>query len=154
MTLQSFVGVLFEPDDIVEYRLIDPNGDQSIKQQWHAARRFARAVAWLTAQNAAGYGCYLGALPRTKASGAKAKAVALARVVFVDIDNVDLNEAQHKLRESGLPAPTLTVVSGGGVHFWWKLSQPMTELDRWSRIMRGMIAAIESALSCHGGSST
>ena len=33
VTLQSFVGVLFEPDDIVEYRLIDPNGDQSIKQQ-------------------------------------------------------------------------------------------------------------------------
>ena len=39
--------------------------------------------------------------------------------IFIDIDNVSIEEAQSRLDASGLPTPTVGIFSGGGVHYYW-----------------------------------
>lgn len=39
--------------------------------------------------------------------------------IFIDIDDVTVEEAEARLANSGLPQPTVAVFSGGGVHYYW-----------------------------------
>ena len=72
--------------------------------------------------------CYMGVLPRVQGGG-KAEHLRQCGWIWVDIDGGDETptEATHLLlaaiRERGLPKPHLVVVSGGGIHCYWRLEQ-------------------------------
>jgi hypothetical protein len=69
--------------------------------------------------------------------------------VFVDWDGVNLDECNDRIDRAGLPTPTAMVFSGGGHHAYWRLSEPITDLRRWTAIQKGLIAALHSDKAIH-----
>jgi hypothetical protein len=57
----------------------------------------------------------------------------------------DLDFAQSVVQDAGLPKPTFVVFSGGGLHFYWMLDEPITDLARWTRIQKGLIRKCKAA---------
>ena len=154
--LDRFVRCLFDPGDIVEIRRL-PCG----RSTWHRAADLPVLGDELARQNST-ENIYAGANPRVcKGDGSKADTcsggccgrcrlcVALARCAFVDLDETTLDQACFRLRESGLPAPTVIVVSGGGVHLYWRLAAPIPDLEQWSDVQSSLAARLNGDLSVH-----
>lgn len=133
-----FAAAIFAPTDIVEIRLLP-----SRKSEWVTADRLGEWVAPKD-QNV-----YVGANPRRMIGGRDADAVVMARCLFVDFDGVGLEEAAAKVSSAGLPEPTVVVASGGGVHCWWRLAEPMTDLVAWTLRQKALIAVLGSDKVIH-----
>ena len=134
----QFIASVFEPDDLVEVRLIPRKS---------CLFRMASEVTALDPQldqaSSEGQHVYIGANPRER-EGGTAQDVALARCLFVDLDKIETDEAAQRITDAGLPVPTLTVASGHGVHAWWRLTEPMTDLEAWSGAQRELIRMLNS----------
>lgn len=133
MDWRELFAAVFAPTDIIEIRTL-PNASSS----WFNAtdtEGIAAKVASSTTLNV-----YFGANPRRDRGGRKAADVPLARCLFVDLDGLSVDAAAMYLRETALPAPTAAVFSGGGVHYYWRLEEPITDLAAWSGRQRGIIA--------------
>jgi len=143
--LAQIADAVFSRGDIVEIRRIDrtkPAG-RNVVCTWHLAEELAELAASLLADNATA-DIYIGANPR-KARGAKGDAsVALARTLFADFDHATAAEVEAKLLADGMPAPTLTIATGHGVHCYWRLADEITDLAQWADITRDLIAHIGS----------
>jgi len=156
--LSRFAECLFDPTDTVEVRRLP-----AATSTWHLAGGLAKMAKAFATESEFGQSHYVGANPRTssgngiaaakcsadKRCGKCAACVALARSLFVDIDRCTLTEARHRLAETDLPAATVIVESGGGVHAYWRLLEPLEDLARWSRIQKGLIAALGSDPAVH-----
>lgn len=136
--MQRFAAAVFEPQDIIEIRTLP-----------------AKQSRWVTACELShraehdGQNVYIGANPRREKGGKDAASVALARCLFVDIDGVSIGEAESRLAKTGLPRPTCVVVSGGGVHFWWRLAEPITNLSEWTARQRAIIPLLGADKAIH-----
>jgi hypothetical protein len=75
--------------------------------------------------------------------------VAFARCLVADLDKTMLPEALAKLKASGLPSPSMIVISGHGVHFYWRLNKPITNLARWTAIQKRLIQLLGSDPAIH-----
>jgi hypothetical protein len=65
--------------------------------------------------------------------------------VFADFDGgVLVEDALSRVRAAGYPMPTAVVESGGGVHCWWRLTEPMSDPTAWHERMRAISAALGS----------
>ena len=135
---------LFEPTDIVEVRTLIPGKGGSSK--------------WVTAGKLAADGIdgipeggnvYFGANPRAETGGRSADHVSTFRCVWVDIDNCDVDSANHRWLDAGLPAPTAVVFSGGGVHLYWRLDEPITDAASWTRRQKRLIKLLNSDKAIH-----
>lgn len=105
-------------------------------------------VAWMGKYNQDGWGVYVGINARKKSGGKKAELVLLARCLFADFDKGETIEgARRNIRDSGLPEPTVLVNSGHGVHTYWRLATPITDLDQWQRRQKALIALLGSDAS-------
>ncbi len=131
-----FIVSVFEPHDLVEVRLIP------------ARRRLFSKVSAITARdrelddaNANGENVYIGANPR-RCNGGKAEDVALARCLLVDLDKVDPDTGLQRICGSGLPTPTCAVASGHGLHAYWRLVEPITDLKAWTASQKRLIALL------------
>jgi putative DNA primase/helicase len=130
------VAALFEPDDLVELRALP----EPVKRRWLRAEQVPKvpvAPAWR------GTNIHFGPNPRRRKGGTAAD-VALARCLFVDIERVTAQEAAASVAGAGLPDPTAIVSSGGGVHVYWRLAEPLTDLDIWTARQKALIAALGS----------
>jgi hypothetical protein len=126
----DFFGAIFEPDDIIEFRPLPP----SAGRKWATLREeLPDIVAWLERLNRdenQRVHAYFGANPRRSKGGGLAENVKLARCLFADFDGgVYYEDAMARIKAAGLPWPTAILESGGGVHAWWRLEQPMTDAD-------------------------
>lgn len=139
----KFVAALFEPDDLVEVRLLPGK-----VQDYVAAESLVDHVPKWIEQNNAGQHIYFGANPR-KQRGGTTKDVALVRCLFVDIDNIDVEEAIERLEKSGMPRPTVIVRSGHGLHIYWRLTKPITDFERFRRAQKYLIGQMDSDPSIH-----
>ncbi len=155
--MEQFAHCVYDPHDIVEVRTLPDK-----RSRWCEASQLLGLAEQLATVNRGGAHVYAGVNPRSCCgNGTRAdecaggqcgkchRCVPLARCVFVDIDKIDLNGARYRLKESDLPAPTMIVHSGGGVHFYWRLNQPLTDLDLWSRIQRRIIGQLDSDPAIH-----
>lgn len=138
-----FVTCLFEPDDLMEVRLLP-----SKRQTFARAGQLLGSDADLQAANDAGENIYIGANPRRQ-NGGKAVDVALARCLFVDIDGTAVDEARRRIRESGVPQPTIEVASGHGLHAYWRLTEPMQDLAAWTAAQKQLIGLLRSDSKVH-----
>jgi hypothetical protein len=88
---------------------------------------------------------YFGINPR-KAHGLRGDSnVAVFRALFADFDGgTTPDEALARIREAGLPEPTIVIVSGGGTHVYWMLDEPTTDAAEWKARMAGIIKAVGS----------
>jgi P4 family phage/plasmid primase-like protien len=68
---------------------------------------------------------FFGVCPRVEASHYdRASQVRVVRVLWADLDNCTVEEAQERCKKAGLPPPSIVIRSGHGVHLYWLLEEP------------------------------
>ena len=92
---------------------------------------------------------YASANPRMMTGCTTNDDVILARSLFVDLDKTTLDEAMARLAATGLPKPTMIVVSGHGIHLYWRLLEPITNLKRWTALQKRLIQLVGSDPAIH-----
>lgn len=140
----DFLGAIFEPEDIIEFRPLPP---QNAGRRWSQLAELPDIVDWLHGLNTEQQRvhAYFGANPRKAKGQSQAEGVALARCLFADFDGgVILEDAYARIKAAGLPWPTAILESGGGVHAWWRLDQPMTDADAWHDRMKAIASSLGS----------
>jgi len=145
--IERFVSIIFEPDDVIEIRLIHSEKKKSPIIHFGIAKNLSGFANTLKSFNTEEHGLnvYVSINPRISLyGGGTAKNVFFARCLFVDFDNLTIDEALKRLMEAKLPHPTLIVSSGKGFHFYWKLLETVTDLNLWSDIQKQFIVALNS----------
>jgi KaiC/GvpD/RAD55 family RecA-like ATPase len=140
--MSIFVACLFEADDIVEVRRLP-----SCQSTWHNAADLPSISGALIVENASGQNIYIGANPRKTAGGRKSEDVVLARCLFVDFDNMIIDESLERIKT--LPPPTLILISGHGVHCYWRLVDPIDNLITWTELQRDLASYVGSDPTIH-----
>ncbi|MCC7291438.1 MAG: hypothetical protein IT449_05170 [Phycisphaerales bacterium] len=141
--LVGFASCVFDGADIVEVRRLHEMRRGGIST-WHRADELHTLADALASDNARGEQLYIGANPRNRHGGTKAADVALARCVFADFDGVSVEEAHDRIEAARLPAPTLILFSGHGVHAYWRLAEPITDPAFWTHVQRRLAIALDS----------
>jgi len=139
----DFLGCIFEPEDVIEFRPLPP----SAGRRWSTLAELPDIVEWLHGLNTEQLRvhAYFGANPRKATGQSQAEGVALARCLFADFDGgVILEDAYARIKAAGLPWPTAILESGGGVHAWWRLDEPMTDANAWHERMKAISSALGS----------
>lgn len=151
--IKLFVECVYDPNDVVEIRCL-PRPDK----QWSKACNLHKQADQLTRVNATGQNIYFGANPRRAHGLSGDENVPLARCFFVDFDTADdgskgcsVDHALDRIRRAGLPDPTLVLNSGNGCHIYWRLSEPVTDIEEWSSNQKKLIAVLGSDKSIHNG---
>jgi len=142
--LAHYTACVFEPTDIVELRRL-PSG----KSTWHKAGRLAEAAESLVNENQNSQHIYASANPRRAKGGTKSTDVVCARCLFADFDGIDFDAAQARWQNASLPKPTLTIGSGHGVHAYWGLAEPITDMAQWTVLQKKLIALLDSDGAIH-----
>jgi hypothetical protein len=134
--VQKLFGIVFEPDDLVELRPLKRDGGPAAGRRWDKAAEVVAAQGWLEKTSADGHCHYFGANPRKRAAGKK-EDVLVARCMFADFDGgAEVDEVMAAIENAGRPWPSAIVRSGGGVHCWWRLAEPMSDLPAWERCQK------------------
>lgn len=137
----SLFGFIFEAKDLIEFRTI---GGEGVVCDWVTQERASRVLTRLSATVSKGMQVYYGANPRSNRGG-KAGDVALARCLVADFDGgTTVEQAAMRWREASIPEPTVIVRTGGGVHAYWRLSEPMTDLGLWSGYQKALALRLGS----------
>lgn len=139
-----YVACVFEPTDMIEVRRL-PSG----KSTWHQAGELTKVAESLFYENQHGQHIHVGVNPRHYRGGTRSKDVACARCLFVDFDGIDPDTATERWHNAGLPMPTLTIASGHGIHAYWQLAEPITDLCLWSALQKKLIALLDSDGAIH-----
>jgi len=139
--LATFAIVVFEQDDIVEIRRI--RGEQ-IKSTWHTAAELPDMADDLLRDNADGWNIYAGVNPRERHGARKDESVKSARAIFADFDNTEAAEARGRWEAAGMPAPSIIIASGHGIHVYWRLTSPTAEMSAWRELQADLAAALGS----------
>lgn len=154
--LQTIASVLFEPMDIVEVRAIHSVRKGDIVHRWTTAQELSTLYDELQRLNRKGYNIYFGVNPRRHVGGTKKEDVALARCLFADFDDKDdpmirpgdgcgrYEFVLNRIIDAGLPEPSLVVSSGGGIHTYWHLDEPITEANAFKAAQKQIIHLLHS----------
>jgi hypothetical protein len=141
----DFLGAIFEPDDIIEFRPLPP---QAAGRRWSPLAEIPDIIEWLQLHNSCEQQrvhAYFGANPRKAKNQSQAEGVRLARCLFADFDGgVVVEDALSRIKAAGYPMPTAIIESGGGVHTWWRLDEPVDDAELWHLRMKAMSAALGS----------
>lgn len=144
-SIEEYAKCVFEPNDLVEIRPL-PSGSS----EWHRADKLAEQSARLHAANLARQNIYAGVNPRRCVGGRSAADVSLARCLFADFDgNATTGHLLGRLTATRLPVPTIVIHSGHGIHCYYRLSNPITDLADWTRMQKALIAALGSDPAIH-----
>jgi ferredoxin len=144
--VRQFVDALYEPSDILEFRILP-----SRQSKWTLASTVDDVIPWLIEMNGEGQSIYVGCNPRScEGDGSKSanctgcgrctKCVSVCRSLCIDIENTSLSEFHFKFKECDLPAPTVTLTSGAGIHCYWRLDEEI-QPQQWSQYQRGIMQA-------------
>ena len=135
----TYLSILFEKSDFVTFRPIETWTelnkkrsrvlyDHVITAPRHAwtGGLMAKKVIAIAPEHA---NAFVGVCPRHSGPGASTYELAwqiqTVRCLWADIDNCTVEEALQRIRNAGLPAPTMIVSSGNGVHVYWMLTEPV-----------------------------
>ena len=137
---QDFFAAIFDSSDVIEFRTLKP-----VTKNWGAPASLPAMVDKLLALNAREAQCYFGANPRKQSGESTESGVALARCLFADFDGgVTAEVARSRIKAAGLPMPTATVATGGGVHCWWRLVEPLLDSKRWNALQKALAETLQS----------
>lgn len=133
--MNDLVSHIFEPEDIVELRCIR---GRDVVKRWTTAADLPDMAEELHDLNQQGYNIYYGPNPRKESGKSGDDNVLLARCLFCDFDNLDPGDGCGRLEfvwtdifMARLPEPTLAVHSGHGLHIYWRLDEPILDLNKW-----------------------
>jgi len=141
----AFLRLFFDPEDWIEIRVLPLEWSRWFQLANEAETSATlRWAATLNAKKDNPQNIYFGANPRD-GRGLKCDAnVSLFRAVFADFDGIPPDEALARIREAGLPEPSVVVVSGGGTHVYWLLDQPLRDAGEWRRRQKGIAKLLRS----------
>ena len=139
-----FLQVIFEPADIIEFRLLRDGA----KKYWSLPGNCSALESGFHDLNEQGWGVHVGVNPRKEFNASGDASAKLARCLFVDFDDLKSDnkavEAGERVVKADLPFPTMVVKSGRrGVHCYWRLSEPL-DPDNWVGFQERMIKALGS----------
>ena len=147
--IEKSISIIFDPYDVIEIRLI-PSKNSKLKKIYNYfglakdLSSFANTLKSFNAEDI-GLNVYVSINPKISIyGGGTAENVLFARCIFVDFDKLTIDEAHKRLMEAKLPHPTLIVSSGKGFHFYWRLLEPVTDLELWCKIQKQFIVALNS----------
>lgn len=150
--LTALYGLL--PDGWLEIAYIPPKGlNLFIHFDWVPLPLTIRDNSFkrLHQQNGMGYGVYIGMAARQKRKDKGRGGEADARYIpalWCDIDNIEPENGYYRLIGMPIP-PSLIIASGGGVHGYWPLAQPVIvgeDSTRWvKRTLHGIARSLEIA---------
>lgn len=152
--IEKFISIIFDPNDVIEIRLIPSKNSKSKKRYNYFGlakdlSSFANTLKSFNAEDI-GLNVYVSINPKISIyGGGTAENVLFARCIFVDFDKLTIDEAHKRLIEAKLPHPTLIVSSGKGFHFYWRLLEPVTDLELWCKIQKQFIVALNSDACIH-----
>jgi hypothetical protein len=136
---------IFDADDIIEIRTL---GAMRV-QKWTTLKDAPDLIADLTKLGGK-TDMYFGANPRANKTGGTAKDVNMARCLYADFDGgTTIEQAKMRIEESLIPEPTAIVATGGGVHAWWRLSEPLTNMDIHCAYQKALAARLGSDKCIH-----
>lgn len=92
---------------------------------------------------------YAGVNPRFASRCTTNEDVICGRCLVADLDKTTLADALDRLKTAGLPQPSMIVLSGHGVHFYWRLTKPITNLAGWTAIQKRLIWLLGSDPAIH-----
>lgn len=139
----QLLGFIFEADDLLEFRTLG----RVVSSRW---ARLGEAAAKIEELAGLGQGVqvYFGANPRSR-EGGTAKDVALSRCLFADFDGgTTVEQARLRWQDACIPEPTVIVSTGGGVHAWWRLLEPVTDLADWTMRQKALARRLGADQSC------
>lgn len=159
--LYLHISTLFEPTDHVEVRAFqikrDGDGGGASHSLLLTAQRLLNAendppvAGWLAAHNTESWGLYVCVNPLKGARGsghggsAKDTDVHGFRFNFVDFDDATTDEALLRIKNAGLPFPTLVLASGSptGTHAYYGYENAPDEVA-WRGLQRRLIRDVQS----------
>ena len=134
--LIKFTEAIYEPTDIVELRLLGK--DKRPVRRWVKADDLPGLYSELTDYNHKGYNIHAAPNPRKDFYQGGDVSVKLARCLFCDFDGIlpldgcgRWEIVSDRIYRAGLPTPDLTIHSGHGLHTYWRLSEPLENLEQW-----------------------
>ena len=137
---------IFDESDIIEIRTL---GAMRV-QKWTNLKDAPDIIADLTKLGGNATDMYFGANPRANKTGGKAKDVNMARCLYADFDGgTTVEQARMRITESLIPLPTAFVATGGGVHAWWRLSEPCHDMDLHCAYQKALAARLGSDKCIH-----
>jgi hypothetical protein len=146
--LYYYSNIIFEAEDIVELRLL---GKGSPIKLWKSARDLPEIYGQLIRYNRQNYNIYAGVNPRQAKGISGDEGVLLARCLFADFDDIHPGDGcgpsefvLMRIEEANLPNPTLVIFSGHGIHTYWRLSEPIKDMNKWKQLQERLIAALQS----------
>jgi hypothetical protein len=153
----EFFGRLYAPLDNghLEVRAIDladrVGGKRSISEWFpikEGSKAFRQAQAFAHRANLDGYDVFLGVNPRCR-GGQEDNDILSGCALWCDIDNLSKEQAETRLEQALHPlAPDAAVFSGGGIHLYWFLKEPVDPASPdWSIYLRSLRAVTKM----HGG---
>jgi len=144
----SYTQTVFQPLDIVEFRLIK---EGQVRKHWRDAQDCLPFEARLHKWNQQGWNIFIGVNPRVEFNTSGDGNVKRARWLFADFDHIEPGDGcgrwefiSDRIHQAGLDMPDLVISSGNGLHTYWRLSHPLTDLERWRTIQEKLIATVES----------
>ena len=157
---EMLLDFLFEPQDIVEVRLIETWTEPKRESHVHANlfRRASMLKHEAAKLNQTARLCtanfFFGVCPRPvgKIGYGKSGYIDTVRVVWSDLDYCRPDEAEARVEAAGLPAASAVVDSGNGVHLYWGLDEPLliplTYLldDRGNPILSEYAASVQQVI--------
>ena len=137
---------IFDESDIIEIRTL---GAMRV-QKWTNLKDAPDIIADLTKLGGSATDMYFGANPRANKKGGTAKDVSMARCLYADFDGgTTIEQAKMRIEESLIPEPTAIVATGGGVHAWWRLSEPCLDMDIHCAHQKALAARLGSDKCIH-----
>jgi len=155
--ISDFLDCLFEPGDIIELRLFRGERPKlEIQKFWTTRDEFNDGlIARLGAANRDRWNICIGPNPRRERGKSGDANVLFARCLFVDFDKIGgdglgmADEAETLIDDMKLPQPSMIVNSGHGIHCYWRLSEPMTDMAAWTARQKSLINALHSDPAIH-----
>jgi hypothetical protein len=136
-TAAAFLGALFAESDTVLFRPIETWNENGKKRSRVDYRNtcYRKAVPnllklvvqqLLRVADQERLNIFFGVCPRAGNKGRfdLAWQIRTVRALWTDIDHVTVDEARARIAKAGLPAPSIIVNSGNGVHLYWLLDTP------------------------------
>lgn len=156
--VRTFIETIFEPGDFFEVRILPsqrdgPNRTVSLSKRYEPEFDFEGFERVLKPHhNPLWQGIYVGVNPHRTPRGSGHHGmgedgdVALARCLFVDFDDASPEEALARIHNAPLPPPTILISSGRatGTHAYWRLIEPVTDMDVWKGLQRTLIRLLHS----------
>lgn len=153
----EFFKTLYQPymkrrEAFIEVRCLPLTKDGRILQQWFPVTEFQDAADYAVALSDVS-SVYMGVLPRVQGGG-KSEHIRECGWLWCDIDGgtdgTPREAAQLLLtamQTKGIPAPHMTVVSGGGCHIYYRLAQPVPchskeDQEAIRKVMKRLVLAI------------